>query len=95
MIQEMKVTIVGGGIIDILQQEFDNLHLNQIKPVKEGTLGNFNTLTYTFGIEEEKVLSKRRELMNFIAKESTHLVGMYRHGGWMDIFVFKKTAFKL
>ena len=93
--RQMSVTIVGGGIAEILDPVFDSLDLYPVKPIKKGTLGNFNTLTYIFELDEQEIIRKRRDLMQFVAKESTHLVGMYRHGGWMDIFVFRKSAMKL
>ena len=93
--RQMSVTIVGGGIAEILDPVFDSLGLFPVKPIKRGSLGNFTTLTYIFELDEEKIIRKRRDLMHAIAQESTHLVGMYKHGGWMDIFVFRKSAIKL
>lgn len=87
--EQLRVTIVGQDISKEVVAVFDDLGLNMVNHVKTGMLGNLKTLTYMFDIPEDEVITKRRELMDGLAKYPTRLMPMYVHGDWMRVFVFK------
>lgn len=87
--EELKVTVVGQDIAKEVIAVFDAVGLTMVNEVKTGMLGNLKTLTYSFEILEDKVIEKRKGLMNELAKYSIRLMPMYVHGDWMRIFVFK------
>lgn len=90
----MLVTIVGNGIDDFVRSVFKELTVNSIKEINRGSLGNFATLTYEIEIDDDFVISQRKLFMTRISDASTRLVGLYEHGNWMHIYVFKRSAFK-
>ena len=87
--EKLRVTVVGQDIAREVASIFDDVGLNVVNQVNTGMLGNLKTLTYTFEIPEESVISKRRQLMEEISKYGVRLMPMYVHGDWMRLFVFK------
>ena len=87
--EKLRVTVVGQDIVKDVTAIFDQVRLTMVNEVSTGMLGNLKTLTYTFELEPELVIFKRRELMNELAKYSIRLMPMYVHGDWMRLFVFK------
>ena len=87
--EKLRVTVVGQDIVKDVTAIFDQVQLTMVNEVSTGMLGNLKTLTYTFELEPELVIFKRRELMNELAKYSIRLMPMYVHGDWMRLFVFK------
>ena len=91
---ELKITIVGQDIFKEVIAVFEKIgigELEKVNPVNEvrnGMLGNLKTLTYVFEIPEEKVISKRKELMSELSK-NPRVIPMYVHGDWMRLCVFK------
>ena len=87
--EKLRVTVVGQEIVKEVMAIFDQVRLTMVNEVNTGMLGNLKTLTYTFELPEEEVISKRKALMDEIAKYGIRLMPMYVHGDWMRVFVFK------
>lgn len=94
----LHVTIVGEAILDDVQMILEELNLvnpvNQVNAVNRGTLGNFKTFTYDIPIALPEVTEKRRAFMEKVQRESTKLLALYTHGDWMQVYVFRRSAFK-
>lgn len=87
--ESLRVTIVGQDICKIVTRIFEEVGLNPVNQINTGMLGNLKILTYTFELEDDEIIQKRKNLMNEMAKDYLELMPMYVHGDWMRIFVFK------
>ena len=85
----LRVTVVGQDLFKIVSEVFELVDLNPVNQVNTGMLGNLKLLTYRFELKEDEIISKRKRLMEELAKDSMRLMPMYVHGDWMRIFVFK------
>lgn len=85
----LRVTAVGKDVIKIVEEKFELVGLNTVNTVRNSMLGNLVALTYEFVIDEEEVISKRKQLMEEMAKDNMRLMPLYMHGDWMRIFVIK------
>lgn len=87
--EALRVTVIGQDLFKEIAEFFEESGLKEANQVNSGMLGNLKTLTYEFYLEENEVISKRKEFMNLVAKESPRLMGLYVHGDWMRVFVMK------
>lgn len=87
--EAFRVTVIGQDLFKEIAGFFEESGLKEANQVNSGMLGNLKTLTYEFYLEENEVISKRKEFMNLVAKESPRLMGLYVHGDWMRVFVMK------
>lgn len=85
----LRVTAVGKDVINVVEEKFELVGLNTVNTVRNSMLGNLTALTYEFVIDEEEVISKRKQLMEEMAKDNMRLMPLYMHGDWMRIFVIK------
>ena len=85
----LRVTAVGKDVINVVEEKFELVGLNTVNTVRNSMLGNLTALTYEFAIDEEEVISKRKKLMEEMAKDNMRLMPLYMHGDWMRIFVIK------
>jgi hypothetical protein len=85
----LRVTAVGKDVINVVEEKFELVGLNTVNTVRNSMLGNLTALTYEFVIDEEEVISKRKQLMEEMAKDNRRLMPLYMHGDWMRIFVIK------
>lgn len=76
-------------MINVVEEKFELVGLNTVNTVRNSMLGNLTALTYEFVIDEEEVISKRKQLMEEMAKDNMRLMPLYMHGDWMRIFVIK------
>lgn len=96
--EHLYVTVVGGDTAAHAERIFHDLRLKSINQTKDGELGrlgNFKTYTYIFELPEEEVIEKRKTLMKALVGESGEWVGMYEHGDWMQLYLFKKFVQKV
>lgn len=85
----LRVTVVGKDLFKVVEEKFELAGLNTVNTVSTSMLGNLTTLTYEFVLEEEKIIAKRKALMEEMAKDNMRLMPLYLHGDWMRIFVMK------
>lgn len=91
--EHLYVTVIGGDTAAHAERIFDDLRLKSINQIKDrvlGRLGNFKTYTYIFEIPEEEVIDKRKKLMKALIGESAEWCGMYEHGDWMQLYLFRR-----
>lgn len=91
---EMRICIVG---YDTFEQVIDavtkaGIEVNPVNPANNGKLGNFKTLTIFCRIPEKEIIVKRRAFMDYISKDGSGLMGLYEHGDWMKVYIFKRLA---
>lgn len=91
--EEFEVTLVGQDIFREVDRTCKLIGLTKINRISRGMLGNLRTLTYSFGLEEEKVISTRKALMEALQAYGPWLMPMYEHGKWMHVYVFKASSF--
>ena len=89
----IEVTVVGNDIFSRVE-ELAQTSLGAVNQVNPGRLGNFMTLTIFCEIPENEVIARRRKFMDLISLEGSELVGLYEHGNWMKVHIFKKSAWK-
>ena len=94
----LRVTIVGDAILDDVNMILEDINLvntvNTVNMPVLGSLGNFKTYTYEFPISMNEITEKRRSLMEKVQRESTKLLALYTHGDWMQVYIFRRSAFK-
>lgn len=88
-----EITVIGSRYRRDIENIFSTLKVNVVNEIKEGRLGNFNTLTYFLKVNESEVVKVRRDIMATIAADG-RLIAMYPHGEWMHVYIFETLAFK-
>ena len=92
---ELRITIVGKEIFREVVDIFadvdlnDEIIINRVKEIRDGTLGNLSTLTYVFLLPADTIINVRKAIMVRLTENNTRYLPMYVHGDWMRIFVFK------
>lgn len=94
MMDQLNVTIIGLDLVWIVESVFHELELTDINRLGEGMLGNFKLYTYVINIEEDKFISTRRAIMDSIQFRNTHILALYEHGNYQNIYIMKKSAFR-
>lgn len=85
---ELFVTVVGTDLIKSVEKIFDELGMHY-DDFKKNSIGNMKTTVYSFMIDEDEIIAKRKRLMNRIMLEPLKYTAMYVHGDWMRLFIFK------
>lgn len=85
----LRVTVIGQDLFRVFEEHCEFVGLNRVNQLNQGMLGNLKTLTYTFELNDEEVIDKRKTLMRQLAKDDLRLMALYVHGDWMRIFVMK------
>ncbi len=91
--EHLYVTVIGGDTASHAERIFDDLRLKSINQINDGALGrlgNFKTYTYIFELPEEEVIERRKKLMKALIGESAEWCGMYEHGDWMQLYLFRR-----
>lgn len=94
MMEQLQITVVGNDLIDVMMSIFSDLGLIPINSPYKGMLGNFKLFTYVFDIDESEFIATRREIMNRVSFNNSHIIAMYKHGDYKNVCIFKKNAFR-
>jgi hypothetical protein len=94
MMDQLNVIVVGLDLVAIVESVFHELGLTDINRPGKGMLGNFKLYTYVINIEEDKFISTRRAIMDSMQFRNTHILALYEHGNYQNIYIMKKSAFK-
>jgi len=85
----LRVSVVGQDLFKIVEEKFELAGFNTANQVKTGMLGNLKILAYTFELEDQEIIEKRKKLMQVMSEDYLRLMPMFVNGDWMRIFVFK------
>lgn len=94
--QQLTVVIVGLDLVDIVVNaaKMAGLMVNPVNQVNPGKFGNFKTLTYIFNVDDDKLITKRRDFMNELAQDRRFIIPVYEHGDWTSVYILKRWAFQ-
>lgn len=90
------IVMVGNDVVRTVRSVFTQAGINwvnEVNLIKKGRLGNFKTFTYTVTIPTDDPQVRRKQIVEALAKESTHLLTLYPQNGYFTIYVFDKRAF--
>lgn len=90
------IVMIGNDVVRTVRSVFTQAGINwvnEVNLVKKGKLGNFKTFTYTVTIPTPEPQPRRKQIVEALAKESTHLLTLYPQGEYFQIYIFDKRAF--
>lgn len=90
------IVIVGGDAVRTVRTTFADAGINwvnEVNLIKKGRLGNFKTFTYAVSVPDGDDTKRRKQIVNALIQESTHLLTLYPSGEYFRIYVMDKRAF--